>query len=59
MKTRIFLLLCLLLAIGLNNTWAQKGTIYHAYPTRFHNLTGATWVTCDGVNVDFIEYQCD
>ena len=59
MKTRIFLLLYLITGMGLMNVSAQKGTPYHAYPDRIHDTSGYTWVTCDGVNVDFIEYQCD
>jgi len=59
MKTRIFLLLCLFLGIGLMNASAQKGTPYHAYPERVQDGYGCFWVTCDGVNVDFIEYAWD
>jgi hypothetical protein len=59
MKTRIFLLLCLFLGIGLLTVSAQNGTIFHAYPDRLHDTPGYSWVTCDGVNVDFLEYQMD
>jgi hypothetical protein len=59
MKTKIFLLSCLFLAIGLMNASGQKGTPYHAYPERVFDNYGCTWVTCDGVNVDFLEYEWD
>jgi len=38
---------------------AQKGTIYHSYPTKVNDAWGAFWVTCDGVNVDYIECLWD
>jgi hypothetical protein len=59
MKTKVFLLLCLFVGIGLMKALAQNGTPYHAYPDRIHDIRGYTWVTCDGVNVDFLEYQVD
>ena len=57
MKTKIFLLLCLFLGIGLMDASAQNGTTYHSYPTKMNNAGGFFWVTCDGVNVDYLEYQ--
>jgi len=59
MKTKTFLLLCLLLGIWLTEASAQKGTPYHSYPTKVNDGWGAFWVTCDGVNIDYIECYWD
>jgi hypothetical protein len=59
MKTRILLLLCIFLSIGLTKASAQNGTPYHSYPTKVNDAYGFLFVTCDGVNVDFIECQWD
>jgi hypothetical protein len=53
------LLLCLFVSIGLTKASAQNGTPYHSYPTKVNDGYGVFFVTCDGVNVDFIELQWD
>lgn len=59
MKTKIFLLLCLFLSIGLTEASAQNGTPYHSYPTKADDWYGVFLLTCDGVNVDVIECEWD
>ena len=59
MKTKAFIMVCLFIGISIIEASAQKGTPFRAYPARVQDGYGSLMVSCDGVNVDFLEYTWD
>ena len=56
MKTKTYLLVCLLMGIGLTQLSAQKKSIDRSWPWWWEEeLVGYFPITCDGVDADWLE----